>query len=98
MKPRFKYSSWFVPPGYKAWVIAPWVFFKTSKEETSDALFRHELEHIYQVDREGWLKFYAKYIWYSIRHGYLNNPYEMEARWAQNKPLTPVERHWKDHG
>jgi hypothetical protein len=97
MKPRIRYSHWFVPLGYKAWVIAPYIFFKTNKETTTDRLFRHELEHIYQVDREGWFKFYIKYIWYSIRYGYLKNPYEVEARTAQERPLSPVERHWKDH-
>lgn len=98
MKPRIRYSHWFVPRGYKAWVIAPYIFFRTSKEETTDRLFRHEMQHIYQVDKNGWLKFYIKYLWYSIRHGYQNNPYEVEARELQDKPLNPVERHWKDHG
>lgn len=98
MKPKIIWSSWFVPPKYTAWVIAPFIFFKTSREDTSDRLFRHELEHIYQVNRDGWLKFYVRYLWWSLRHGYWNNPYEVDARAAQDEPLNPVERHWKDNG
>lgn len=98
MKPRIKWKSWFVPKGYKAWVIAPWMFFRENRFNTEDWLFRHEMEHIYQVEREGWLRFYIKYLWYSMRHGYQNNPYEIQARQAQEQPLTTAERFWKEHG
>ena len=98
MKPKIKWKSRFVPPGYRAWVIAPFMFFRPSRVDTSDVLFRHEMEHMYQVCRDGWLKFYVKYLWYSMRYGYLNNPYEVEARAAENEPLTSAERFFKDHG
>jgi hypothetical protein len=73
-------------------VLYPYVLFRRGKREVSDRLFRHELEHVYQVKRMGWFKFYSTYLWYSLRHGYWNNPYEIEARAMENEPLTDAER------
>lgn len=77
-------------------VIYPFMFFKHSKEEVTDRLFRHELEHVYQVRREGWFKFYLTYLWESIRHGYKKNKYEIAANAVENTPLTAEERKLKD--
>jgi hypothetical protein len=44
------------------------------------SLLRHEVEHIRQWQREGFFFFLAKYLWYSFRVGYYNNPFEVEAR------------------
>lgn len=85
------FDTWFVPPKQLAWVLYPFIFFKEKKDDVSGVLYRHELEHIYQVQREGWFKFYLTYIWYSIRHGYQDNPYEIHARAAQNNQLTQEE-------
>lgn len=42
------------------------------------AFLRHELQHAIQFNT---IKFFwLKYIWQTIRHGYFNNPYEIEAR------------------
>ena len=40
---------------------------------------RHELVHIMQMDRDGW-KFWPRCVWYVLRYGYWNSPYEIEAR------------------
>ena len=60
-------------------------------------LFRHELEHVYQQIRDGRLRFYLKYFYYSVRYGYKKNPYEVEAYERQHDPLTINEEHliWK---
>ena len=92
MKLRVKYSSRLVRKGYTAWVLYPFVFFRASRTYVSDKLFRHELEHTYQVERDGWLVFYIKWLYYRIKHGYLANPYEVEARLASVQPLTKYER------
>jgi hypothetical protein len=72
--------------------IYPFIFFKRSREEVTDTLFRHELQHIYQVQEHGWLKFYLSYLWESIRHGYKGNKYELEANAVENQPLTAYEQ------
>lgn len=40
----------------------------------------HELTHVRQWHREGYIKFLLKYLWFSIRYGYRMNPFEKEAR------------------
>jgi hypothetical protein len=72
------------------------MIFKQKKDDVTDILFRHELQHVYQVKREGWLKFYLKYLWYSARFGYKKIPYELEAWKIQDTPLTLEERRLKD--
>ena len=44
----------------------------------------HELKHIEQFRRHGFLLFIFLYLWESLRHGYINNKYEIEARAAEN--------------
>jgi hypothetical protein len=47
---------------------------------------RHELKHVEQYQRFGMVGFLVRYIAYSVRHGYANNPLEVEARQAENSP------------
>ncbi len=46
---------------------------------------KHELCHIEQFRRFGFMKFIALYLLESIRKGYHNNKYEAEARQAEVK-------------
>lgn len=43
----------------------------------------HELKHVEQFNKHGIIAFTIKYIYYSIRFGYYNNPLEKEARDAE---------------
>jgi hypothetical protein len=38
---------------------------------------------VLQYQREGFFGFLLKYLWYSVRFGYRQNPFEIEAREAQ---------------
>ena len=84
----------------KSWIggitIYPFIFFKRKKEEVTDTLFRHELQHIYQVRELGWLSFYLSYLWENIRHGYKGNRFELAADLMENTPLTDAERKIKN--
>jgi hypothetical protein len=46
----------------------------------------HEMCHINQFKKYGFLNFIFRYLWESLRHGYYNNKYEAEARKAENEP------------
>jgi len=92
MKLRIKFNCWLVPKGYKAWVIYPFMLFRERQSEVSDILFRHELEHVFQVRRDGWFKLYGSYLWRSIWDGYLNNMYEVEDTARENTPLTAEQQ------
>ena len=44
---------------------------------------RHELAHVQQFKKHGYLLFLIKYLVESIKNGYHNNKYEKEARLAE---------------
>jgi hypothetical protein len=44
---------------------------------------KHELCHIKQFKQYGWFNFIVKYLWESLRKGYYNNRFEVEARQAE---------------
>jgi hypothetical protein len=44
---------------------------------------KHELCHIDQFRRYGFLRFICMYLWESMRKGYYNNKFEVEARKAE---------------
>lgn len=94
MKLRIKYNVSRLIVWKAAIVIYPFMLFRRKQMYVSEQLFRHELQHVYQVEDIGWLKFYVKYLWFSLRYGYKKNPYEIEAYDAQEQPLTTIERHW----
>ena len=73
------------------------ICFSMPADQIPEWLFRHELEHVYQQIREGRLRFYLKYFYYSLRYGYKRNPFELEAYHNQNIPLQPGEEQalWK---
>lgn len=59
--------------------------YKVSREELVNNIpfLRHEVMHVLQYEREGFFGFLFKYLWLSIRFGYRQNPFELEARDAQ---------------
>jgi hypothetical protein len=57
---------------------------------------RHELKHIEQYQQEGLLFFIVKYIAYSIRYGYENNPFEIEAKLAEHDEILTTKYTFKN--
>lgn len=41
-------------------------------------LLLHELRHVHQFECDA--LFPLRYVWYSLRYGYIDNPYEVDAR------------------
>lgn len=64
----------------------------------SKRLFRHELEHCYQIQRMGVWKFYLSYIVKYLTNGYWHHPYEREARQVEYDKLTAREEQWYQTG
>ncbi len=58
----------------------------SSKEDflADECWLKHELCHIKQFKEHGYVMFLIKYLWESIKVGYRNNKYEVEAREAEN--------------
>jgi len=58
----------------------------TTKEQflQDEKWLKHELCHVQQFKDNGFLPFMIKYLWESLRKGYYNNKYEVEARAAED--------------
>ena len=58
----------------------------TTKENflADERWVKHELCHVKQFAERGYVLFIIKYLWESLRVGYYNNRYELEAREAEN--------------
>jgi len=75
---------WFLRTfGYGGITLPPFGIFILPERLHQGWLVRHEQAHWQQAQRMGVVRFYAAYIWYTIRHGYRNNPMEVEAREAE---------------
>jgi len=61
-------------------------------------IYRHELEHVYQIVKVGRLKFYWRYLADAVKNSYRKIPAEVEAYAHQNEPLTPKEVKWLADG
>lgn len=64
--------------------------FNISKEQflADERLVKHELCHVKQYREHGFLPFLFKYLLESLRKGYFNNKYEIEARAAEEAEKT----------
>lgn len=61
----------------------------------NDILYKHELVHIYQIKKYGRFKFIIKDLFYSIRYGYLKNPFEVEAYTLESKDIETIRNNFK---
>lgn len=72
---------WFMPPWssrFTAITLHPFVILKSG---WSSRTLRHELVHVHQVRRDGWCRFYGRYVWLWITGtAYRDMPAEVEAR------------------
>jgi hypothetical protein len=53
--------------------------------EQNEKFVKHELKHVEQYQRLGFIPFLWMYLWYSLKYGYFNNPFEIEAREAEKR-------------
>jgi hypothetical protein len=71
-----------IPALFGAWAMTmPWGTVLVLPEQVeNEKLLRHEQVHLMQISRDGAIVWTLKYLFYLIRHGYQNSPYEVEAR------------------
>jgi hypothetical protein len=68
-----------------AGVTLPWGIYILPERLQDERLIKHEREHARQIKEHGVIGFYARYLWFTLRHGYRNNPLEEQARKAEDK-------------
>ena len=90
--------SWIFGKDYWGRIVYPFIFFKPERADVKDYMIRHELEHVYQIRRDGWWKYNIVYIYQWIRFGYKAVAYEIQAYDRQTHPLTDRERFIRDNG
>lgn len=59
-------------------------------------LIRHEIAHMGQIRRDGWLRFWFFVVVWFVWPGYQRSPYEIEAREAEHNARHPLIT-WADH-
>ena len=81
VKPARGPILWFLTTwGYGA-ITMPWSTVYVVPSRLSDiGLLAHEQAHVDQIQELGAIKFTVLYLWYNLRHGYENNPLELDAR------------------
>ena len=77
-------KRWLLRKGVGAITLYPFIFYNNNHDAYKndlDALRRHEMVHVDQVKRLGWLKFYLSYINLNFLKGkeYGKGKYEKEA-------------------
>ena len=94
-KPAFyiKENSWLAKLAAKklraktvAMVLGKTIHLHGSSKENflaDETWLKHELCHVKQFAANGYVMFTIKYLWESLRVGYYNNKYEVEARSAE---------------
>ena len=61
-------------------ITMPWrTIYVLRRHARHQGLLRHEQVHIEQIERDGPIRFSIKYLWWLIKYGYRDNPYEIEA-------------------
>lgn len=71
--------------GKVAITLPPWGIYVLPEVIVGPRLTKHEQAHWAQYERMGFIKFYTTYLWLTLRHGYRQNPMEIEAREAELK-------------
>ena len=67
-----------------AGVTLPWGIYILPERLQDARLVRHEQAHADQIAQYGVIGFYTRYLWFTLRYGYRNNPLEVQARKAED--------------
>lgn len=74
----------FAPKAKVKAICHPWkckiIWYIKGGFQPSGNIMAHERKHLEQIEEYGSWKFVFKYLLYTIRYGYKNNPFEIEAR------------------
>lgn len=69
--------------GFRGWTSFWNTVYIMPGSENDQSLIRHEEKHLEQIKKDGIIIFTIKYLWWTLKYGYKNNPYEIEARKAE---------------
>lgn len=84
---RSRLARWFLPKRYVAITLASHVL--TREAKLDERVLRHESVHVEQWRQYGRFGFLVRYLWYHFNYGYTGNPFEIEAREAEETVGRP---------
>jgi len=77
--------TWFLRTFKLAGIVMPWrSIYYLNGWANNEEFRRHELVHIEQINRDGPVRFSVQYLYWLVRYGYRENPYELEAYGEDN--------------
>lgn len=82
-----KIAAWKLKTGSVAMVLGKTIHLYNASRASflnDERWLKHELCHIKQFKEHGYFLFVVKYLWESIKKGYYNNRFEVEARNAED--------------
>ena len=74
--------------GFAGITLPPFGIYILKERINEEVLRKHELVHWSQYEKLGVIGFYVKYLYYSHKYGYWNNPMEVEARQKSETPTN----------
>lgn len=80
-------AAWKLKSDSVAMVLGKTIHLYNSTKENflnDERWLKHELCHVKQFKEHGYFMFMVKYLWESLRKGYYNNRFEVEARNAED--------------
>ena len=83
-----KIAAWKLSSQSVAMVLGKTIHLHNTTKENflqNEKCVKHEFCHIQQFRQHGYIGFIAKYLWESMRKGYYNNRFEVEARAAETE-------------
>lgn len=80
MKPMPWLLRTVMPNRFIAITLPPFGIYARKDYLDSELIADHEQVHWEQYQRLGALRYYGRYLWQSMTHGYNDNPMEVEAR------------------
>lgn len=83
---RARIAAWYLKSANMAIVFGSTIYLWNIKKEVflnDKKHLAHECCHVNQYRRYGFFRFLVLYVWESIRKGYYNNRFEVEARKAE---------------
>ena len=72
--------------GHDAWTFGEFIFVN-DKAKNDQPLILHEKVHVKQWRRNLYIFFPIRYVYYKLKYGYKNNPFEIEAYRESGHPF-----------
>jgi hypothetical protein len=80
LRVRWIRAPWIVPKSFTSFVPLPrTVISKRKREDCSLRHQLHELAHVLQIKRDGYVRRMITYLWRALKFGYKRHPDEREA-------------------